>query len=60
MEASFESVDGFIPWKADRKLAYGLVKIKKPFFHKAIGSATRLYFFKWRLHTYSDRPFGWN
>jgi hypothetical protein len=35
MEASFESVCGSIPWKADRKLAYGLVKNKKTIFHRA-------------------------
>jgi hypothetical protein len=35
MQASFESVCGSIPWKADKKLAYGLVKNKKTIFHRA-------------------------
>jgi hypothetical protein len=45
MEASFESVCDSIPWKADRILAYGLVKNKKTIFHKAIGSANRFFCF---------------
>jgi hypothetical protein len=38
MEASFESVCGFVSRKADRKIAYGLVKNKKPFFTGPTGS----------------------
>jgi hypothetical protein len=34
MEASFEPVCDSIPWKADIKLAYGLVKNKNNF-HRA-------------------------
>jgi hypothetical protein len=58
MEASFESVCDFVSWKANRKLAYRLVKKKKPFFTGPSGSATTLVetFFKPRLHTYSNRP----
>ncbi|MDA0692790.1 MAG: hypothetical protein O3C58_13100 [Nitrospinae bacterium] len=44
MEAGFESVCDSISWKDDRKLAYGLVKNKKPFFTGPTGSATRLFF----------------
>ena len=43
MEASFESVCDFVSWKAGRKLAYGLVKNKKPFFTGPTGSASGLY-----------------
>jgi hypothetical protein len=40
MEASFESVCDSVSWKADRLLAYGLVKNKKPFFTGPTGSTT--------------------
>ena len=43
MEASFKSVCDSVSWKADRKLAYGLVKNKKPFFTGPTGSATKLF-----------------
>ena len=43
MEASFESVCDSVSWKANRKLAYGLVKNKKPFFTGPTGSATGLF-----------------
>jgi hypothetical protein len=52
MEASFESVCDSIPWKADRKLAYRLVKNNKTIFHKAIGSVNRFFwFFKDAVYT---------
>jgi hypothetical protein len=35
MEATFESVCDSVSWKADRKLAYELVKNKKTIFHRA-------------------------
>ncbi|MFT4579340.1 MAG: hypothetical protein ACI9UO_002174, partial [Nitrospinales bacterium] len=44
MEASFESVCDSVSRKAGRRLAYGLVKNKKPFFTGPTGSATRLVF----------------
>ena len=58
MEASFESVCDSVSWKADRKLACGLVKDKKPFFTGPTGSATRMFFslLKCCLHAYSDKP----
>ena len=43
MEANFESVCDSIPCKADRKLAYGLVKNKKPFFTEPTASATKVF-----------------
>jgi transposase-like protein len=43
IEASFESVCDFVSRKVDRKLTYGLVKNKKPFFTGPTGSATALF-----------------
>jgi hypothetical protein len=44
MKASFVSVCDSVSRKADRKLAYGLVKNKKPFFTGLTGSTIRLFF----------------
>jgi hypothetical protein len=35
MESSFESVCGSIPWKADKKFTYELMKNKKNIFQRA-------------------------
>ena len=57
MEAGFKSACDSVSWKADRKLAYGLVKNKKPFFTgPQVLLIHYLKLYKCRLHTYSDRP----